>query len=65
MDLGIRGRSAIVCASSHGLGKGCALALGREGAEVTPGPPADLKLLIAEEIVRWRKLAAEGRIHAE
>ena len=24
MDLGIRGRSAIVCASSQGLGKGCA-----------------------------------------
>src|SRR6478736_633070 len=26
MDLGIRGRKAIVCASSKGLGKGCALA---------------------------------------
>ncbi len=40
-------------------------AFAREGAEVTPGPPADLKSLIADEISRWRKLAAEGRIHAE
>jgi tripartite-type tricarboxylate transporter receptor subunit TctC len=39
--------------------------LAREGAEVTPGPPSDLKSLIAEEIVRWKTLAAEGRIHAE
>lgn len=35
MDLGIRGRRAIVCASSKGLGKACAIALAREGAEVT------------------------------
>jgi tripartite-type tricarboxylate transporter receptor subunit TctC len=39
--------------------------LAREGAEVTPGPPSDLKSLITEEISRWKKLAAEGRIHAE
>jgi hypothetical protein len=25
MDLGIKGRKAIVCASSRGLGRGCAL----------------------------------------
>ncbi|KZD10301.1 SDR family oxidoreductase [Oceanibaculum pacificum] len=34
METGIRGRKAIVCASSKGLGKGCALALGREGVEL-------------------------------
>ncbi|MCP4004544.1 MAG: SDR family oxidoreductase [bacterium] len=34
MDLGISGRKAIVCASSRGLGKACALSLSREGAEV-------------------------------
>lgn len=34
MDLGISGRKAIVCASSRGLGYGCALALAREGVEV-------------------------------
>jgi len=31
MDLGIRGRKAIVCASSQGLGRGCALALAEAG----------------------------------
>jgi 3-oxoacyl-[acyl-carrier protein] reductase len=31
MDLGIRGRTAIVCASSQGLGRGCAQALAEAG----------------------------------
>jgi 3-oxoacyl-[acyl-carrier protein] reductase len=35
MDLGISGRQALVCAASKGLGKGCALALAREGAALT------------------------------
>ncbi|MBP6638163.1 MAG: SDR family NAD(P)-dependent oxidoreductase, partial [Sulfuritalea sp.] len=35
MDLGIRGRRALVCASSKGLGRGCAIALAREGVDVT------------------------------
>jgi 3-oxoacyl-[acyl-carrier protein] reductase len=34
MDLGIAGRKAIVCASSRGLGRGCAEALARAGCEV-------------------------------
>jgi 3-oxoacyl-[acyl-carrier protein] reductase len=34
MDLGIAGRTAIVCASSRGLGRACATALAREGARV-------------------------------
>ncbi len=34
MDLGIKGRKAIVCASSEGLGKGCARALAEAGCEV-------------------------------
>ena len=34
MDLGIRGRKAIVCASSQGLGRGCAFALAEAGASV-------------------------------
>jgi 3-oxoacyl-[acyl-carrier protein] reductase len=34
MDLGIAGRRAIVCASSKGLGKGCAMALAEAGCEV-------------------------------
>ncbi|MFO1320075.1 MAG: SDR family oxidoreductase [Burkholderiales bacterium] len=34
MDLGIRNRKAIVCASSRGLGKGCALALAEAGVSL-------------------------------
>ena len=34
MDLGIAGRKAIVCASSLGLGRACALALASEGVDV-------------------------------
>lgn len=34
MELGIAGRKAIVCAGSRGLGKGCAMALAREGVEL-------------------------------
>jgi 3-oxoacyl-[acyl-carrier protein] reductase len=34
MDLGIRGRTALVCAASKGLGKGCATALAREGVNL-------------------------------
>jgi len=34
MDLGIKGRKAIVCASSRGLGKACARALAEAGCEV-------------------------------
>jgi 3-oxoacyl-[acyl-carrier protein] reductase len=35
MDLGIAGKTALVCAASKGLGRGCALALARNGALVT------------------------------
>jgi 3-oxoacyl-[acyl-carrier protein] reductase len=34
MDLGIRGRRAIVCAASKGLGRGCAEALAAEGVDL-------------------------------
>ena len=35
MDLGIKGKNAIVCAASKGLGKGCAMALAKEGVNIT------------------------------
>ena len=43
MDFGIRGRNALVCGASKGLGRGCADALAAEGVNVTlvartPGP---------------------------
>ena len=34
MDLGISGKTAIICASSKGLGKGCAMALAEAGCAV-------------------------------
>jgi len=34
MDLGLKGRVALVCAASKGLGRGCARALAREGADL-------------------------------
>src|SRR5512138_1492306 len=34
MDLGIRGRTALVCAASKGLGRGCAESLAREGVDL-------------------------------
>ncbi len=35
MDLGIHGKTALVCGASKGLGRGCAAALAREGCRVT------------------------------
>ncbi len=35
MDLGLEGKSALVCAASRGLGRACAEALAREGVSVT------------------------------
>ncbi len=34
MDLGLRGKSALVCAASKGLGRGCAFSLAREGVNL-------------------------------
>ncbi len=51
MDLGLKGRKAIVCAASKGLGKGCALALAREGVEVViSARTAETLQATAEEI---------------
>ncbi|MBN1319556.1 MAG: SDR family oxidoreductase [Thermoleophilia bacterium] len=53
MDLGIRGRRAIVCASSRGLGRACALALAEAGVSlVINGRDATTLDRSAEEI-RW------------
>src|SRR5690242_21943723 len=34
MDFGIRGRTALVCAASKGLGRACAISLAREGVNL-------------------------------
>ena len=53
MDLGIRGRKAIVNGGSAGMGRGSVLALAREGAEVYVSARGEERLVSAcEEITR-------------
>src|SRR5215471_388158 len=53
MDLGISGRKAIVCASSGGLGRACAMALAQAGCEVVVNGRDKARLeTTAEEIRR-------------
>ena len=61
MDLGIRGRKAIVCASSQGLGYACALALAQEGCEVFINGRDAAKLARAR---RALEEATGGTVHA-
>jgi 3-oxoacyl-[acyl-carrier protein] reductase len=51
MDLGLKGRKAIICASSRGLGKGCAMALAGEGVDlVINGRNPDVTNATADEL---------------
>jgi 3-oxoacyl-[acyl-carrier protein] reductase len=51
MDMGITGKTALVCAASKGLGKGCALALAREGVDlVITARTKDVLVATAKEI---------------
>jgi 3-oxoacyl-[acyl-carrier protein] reductase len=50
MDLGIAGKNAIVCASSRGLGRACAVSLARAGAHVTLNGRNDEKLNEAHDL---------------
>lgn len=52
MDLGIRGMTAIVCASSKGLGKACAQSLAAEGVNVVINGRSCLTLEKAAEEIR-------------
>jgi len=53
MDLGIAGRKAIVCASSRGLGRACAIALAEAGCEVIINGRDEAKLAAtADEIAK-------------
>ena len=62
MDLGIKGRTALVCAASKGLGKGCALALAGEGANLVITARGDEALqATAAEL---RRLPGAGQVIA-
>lgn len=54
MDLGIRGKKAIVCASSRGLGKGCADALAEAGCDLIMNGRDASKLAAAAADIRDR-----------
>lgn len=56
MDLGIRGRTALVCAASKGLGKGCAMSLAREGVDlvITARGKEALEGTAAEIVSRYK-----------
>jgi 3-oxoacyl-[acyl-carrier protein] reductase len=62
MDLGIKGRWALVCAASKGLGKGCALALAGEGVNlvITARGDETLQATAAE----LRKVPGAGQVIA-
>jgi len=75
MDLGIRGKWALVCAASKGLGKGCAQALAMEGvnvvitargAEALEATAAELRALGGGEVraVAGDITTAQGRAEA-
>ncbi|WP_313465340.1 SDR family NAD(P)-dependent oxidoreductase, partial [Achromobacter sp.] len=52
MDLGIRGKRALVCASSKGLGLACAWSLAREGVDVVMAARTAATLDAAAEAIR-------------
>ena len=52
MDLGIKGRTALLTASSRGLGKACAVALAREGVDVTINGLSEENLETTAEEIR-------------
>ncbi len=60
MDLGLDGKRAIVCASSRGLGRACAEALVREGADVVVNGRNDESLQETAEALR-----AIGRVNVD
>ena len=55
MDLGIRGRKAIVCASSKGLGRACAEALGAAGVDLVINARNAAELEKVAEAIRRRQ----------
>jgi 3-oxoacyl-[acyl-carrier protein] reductase len=54
MDLGIAGKKALVCASSKGLGKGCALALAEAGVDLVLNARGSEALNETAEAIRSR-----------
>jgi len=61
MELGLRGKKAIVCASSRGLGRGCAEALAKEGVSlVINGTNKDAVARTTDEISKQAGVDVRG-----
>ncbi len=54
MDLGIKGRKALVCAASKGLGRGCAEALAAEGVDLVINARGEEALNDTAEAIKQR-----------
>ena len=65
MDLGIRGRKAIVCAASKGLGRGCAEALAAAGVELVINARGAAALEAAAAAIRDRHGVAVTAVAAD
>ncbi|MBB4020368.1 NAD(P)-dependent dehydrogenase (short-subunit alcohol dehydrogenase family) [Confluentimicrobium naphthalenivorans] len=52
MELGIAGKRALICASSKGLGLGCARALAEAGANIVMNARGEEALALAAEGIR-------------
>jgi 3-oxoacyl-[acyl-carrier protein] reductase len=65
MDLGIKGRKALVCGSSRGLGKACAMALAREGCPVVINGLDPERLKKAAEEIRSATGASVTAVRAD
>ena len=61
MDLGIRGKKAIVCASSRGIGRGCAMGLAEEGVDLVVNGRNEASLASAASQIRERLRGYEER----
>jgi 3-oxoacyl-[acyl-carrier protein] reductase len=64
MDLGLRGKTALVCAASKGLGRACAEALAAEGVNLVITARGDEALQAAAEAIRQAHQASGSRRRA-
>ena len=69
MDLGLKGKKAIVCAASKGLGRACAISLAREGVDlvITARTASELEATAAEirQMTGVKVTAVPGDISTE
>jgi len=65
MDLGIRGRTALITAASRGIGRACALTLAREGANIVISARGNEDLQAAAADIRSKSEASVVAVSAD